>query len=487
MNFFNIKESFATAEDIEKLTKNFPKNLLGVEKSPHVYMPEVLDYPDDVWLRGCWENEHYFSDVANIVRKEFTLKQPLGAAARQWKEKILAAKRSVSLHIRHGDFAYNPYFSRDPVFAILPFEYYNDCLNTLRKQNKNKNLTLFVFSNNLEWVKGNFHFDFPTEFVEGEGLREFEELHLMSLCKHNIIANSTFSWWAAWLNSNPDKKVFAPIPSNFIGSKEVYRHFSPERNEKSPLESDRWLRGFFDLSKQPDLDLRPYFSLLMVVNNDAATLHESLGSIWGQDYKYYELIIIDNASTDGSNKICRQIVQARDNVTLIKLYDKISDGAAWNKALDLAQGQFVIFLNGKDRILNTALSSLYMINERLMVDVVNPTVWFREDERGGINMSGKNFAIEGEVAFRDLRGIFRAKFDKPTRLRMFADNGGMVPLASKVFKRKFLAENGIRFNEKSDDDAERLFVINSTLAADELIFVPNPFYLAPKRLPAQTT
>lgn len=109
------------------------------------------------------------------------------------KKKILAADCSVSIHVRQGDFAYNPRMNRNKLlFAVLPIDYYRECLNILRRQHKN--LTLFIFSNNLHWCKENLHFDIPTEYVEVEGIRDFEELRLMSLCKHNIIANSTFSW-----------------------------------------------------------------------------------------------------------------------------------------------------------------------------------------------------------------------------------------------------------------------------------------------------
>ena len=193
LNFFNIKESIATPEEIERIRKISAEKNIGIEGNTQHFIPEVLRYPNNVWLYGYWQQEKYFADISNILRKEFTLKQALGSSAKSWKEKILANECSVSLHIRHGDFAYSPINSPYPgAFAILPLEYYYNCITSLK--NDHKNLTLFVFSDNLNWLKENFLSDLPTQFVEGEDLKDVEELYLMSLCKHNIIANSTFSW-----------------------------------------------------------------------------------------------------------------------------------------------------------------------------------------------------------------------------------------------------------------------------------------------------
>ena len=478
LNSFNVKESFATPEEIKRVQQLTLQRNLPSEVSTQIFVPEVLDYPDDSYLLGCWENEMYFADVAPLLPAQFTLKNPLSDAAQQWKEKILAEECSISLHIRHGDFVYSPTRTKMPIFAALPLNYYYTCIETLRQQYKN--LKLFVFSNNLHWVKKNLHTDIPTEFVCGEGLADYEELYLMSLCKHNIIANSTFSWWAAWLNQNPDKKVFVPIPASFFGTKKFYRHFSAERDENSPLQSERWIRVPFDVNNQPDVSMKPYFSLLLVVNDDAATIQETLESILNLDYKFYEVIIIDNASTDGSDKFCRQAVQICDKVTFVTLWDKVSNGAAWNKALDLAQGDFVIFLKGNDLLFTDALSTLYEANEVSRVDIVHSVQWIRENDRGDIDLDGRKFSLETKPIFPDFKGDVCAKLNKSMILEILSNKA--LPLAAKVFKREFLTRNDIRFKENIDDDENLIFLANAMLQSGEMIFTPKIFYIAPKNL-----
>ena len=476
LNLLNIKADTATPQDIDKLKSN----PVGIEKDAFIgeFMPEVLDYPDNVYLRGCWENERYFADIADILRKELTLKNPLGATAQHWKEKILAAECSLSLHFRHGDFINNPTNNSKDIFVVLPLDYYYHCLDILKRCNTPPP-TLFIFSNNLQWCKENIRVDLPIEFVEGEGLQDVEELYLMSLCKHNIIANSTFSWWGAWLNQNPDKKVFVPIPESIVGTGKTYRHFSAERNENSPLDSDKWIRVPFDPKAQPAVTMRPLFSILLVVNNDIDTLVESLNSILGNDYRYFELIIIDNASTDDSGKICQQAAKTHDNVKLIKLYQKVQNGMAWNMALNVAQGDFVLFLKGSDRILFNVMGTLCLQNTYIFADVMNSVVWLKESIDGNIELTDKKFVMEKISAFQNFQGIFREKLNKQTLLRVFADNETFPPLGTRIFKRKFLLEHEIKFKEKIGDDAETLFTLDAIFQTDEIIFTSNIFYVAP--------
>ena len=455
LNLFNVKENFATPEEISSLKKFF-------EPRPDIFVPEILDIRDDVFLFGYWQYEKYFADIADILRREFTLKNPLSSAAQHWKEKIFAAENSVSLHVRLGDFVYSPINTMmGDKFAIPSLDYYGECIKILKREYKN--LTLFVFSDNLNWCKENFRFEFPTEFVEGDGLQDVEELYLMSLCKHNVTSKSTFSWWGAWLNQNPDKKIFKPVPTA----------------EKISRDDYKWISVPFKENLQPVVEMRPYFSLLLVLNNDADILVDSLGSILEQNFKFFELIIVDNASTDGSGKICRESAKIFDKITVIRLRDKIQNGAAWNIALNAAQGYYVMFLKGNDRLTSDALTSIYLTNEHIVADVVNSIAYLKEDARGGVDIFGKKFAAEIMSAFRNMNEVFREKLDKSTLMKILSQDEKFFPIGTRIFSQKFLAENKIRFNEKIGDDAENLFVVEAMFQTDKIIFIPQVFYAAP--------
>ena len=467
---FNIQENFATPEEIARVEKHG----LIINKSP---LPDLENFHGDIFIQGHWMHDpKYYEDIADILRKEFTLKK-LSDCALDWQKKILAAECSVSLHFRHGDYLYNPQFKKERWAGIPPLDYYYTCIDILKREYKN--MTAFVFSDNIQWVKENFHFDVPTDFVSGNGTSDTEEFFLMSLCKHNIIASSTFSKGAAFLNANPDKKCFIPDPSNAEDTRKTLDWINA--NKISPSNLDTWIKIPYDFDNRFDIDLRPYFSLLMVVNNDIDTLEESLNSILAQDYKYYEVIIIDNASYDGSRQICQKAAKISDKVKLIKLYDKVSNGAAWNMALSVAQGYFVMFFKGDDRIFPDTFTSAYYDIQYNNATVVNSAAWLSEDDEGTVSDNEKNFALQGYDTFRGVKKAFVQKFDKPTILKLLTANERAVPIATKFFDRKFLLDNAIKFDEKiSDADAELLFMSDTMLRANEMLFVPNPLYIAPK-------
>jgi hypothetical protein len=156
-------------------------------------------------ISGNWQSETYFKDAEKEIRSDLTLKKPLSEKAEEFK-KLITASNSVSIHVRRGDYAENDRTKMK--HGLCSPEYYSKAIAYVNE--KISSPKFFVFSDDIAWVKSNLNLPSSTVFVSGNNISECEELVLMSTCKHNIIANSTFSWWGAWLNTSPEKIIVAP-------------------------------------------------------------------------------------------------------------------------------------------------------------------------------------------------------------------------------------------------------------------------------------
>ena len=158
---------------------------------------------------GYWLNQKYFIKYKNIIQDELSLLKPLGKHSEAILSEINICKvhdqSSVSLNIRRGDFVSNPHSAFN---GILGIPYYEKAFKTLTENNV-QNICIFVFSDDIEWAKKNLILPCKMIYVSRPEIPDYEELMLISMCSHNIIANSTFSWWGAWLNKNPNKIVIA--------------------------------------------------------------------------------------------------------------------------------------------------------------------------------------------------------------------------------------------------------------------------------------
>jgi len=167
--------------------------------------PEVLCLPDKVYLEGYWQSERYFTDCAEVIRREFTVKQPLLGRNRELADAI-ASVNAVSLHVRRGDYVTDA--TTNAVHGICVADYYRKAEEIIARAVENP--VFFLFSDDTEWVAANLALRYPVVHVDHNGDVPHEDLRLMSLCDHHIIANSSFSWWGAWLSANPAKTVIAP-------------------------------------------------------------------------------------------------------------------------------------------------------------------------------------------------------------------------------------------------------------------------------------
>ncbi len=160
-----------------------------------------------ITLDGFWQSEAYFVGSESTIRKELTFNRTPGPNFDRFRQQIEQANTPVSVHIRRGDYVNHPEFSQS--FGTLGLDYYEAAIKRVSDQFPNS--SLFVFSDDPGWVQEHMHFNLPPIFVINSGAdADVDDLQLMSLCHHHIIANSSFSWWGAWLNSRSEKLVIAP-------------------------------------------------------------------------------------------------------------------------------------------------------------------------------------------------------------------------------------------------------------------------------------
>lgn len=171
-----------------------------ISTDPLTYFPEILEHPKR-YICGYWQNEQYFNDIESDIRKAFVF-QNIDERNRSLAKEMQSCN-SVSLHIRRGDYAA---FG----MTIVGEDYYAKAISCIKE--KVETPVFFIFSDDQEEAE---------QIVRSQGVsyqmvtgnredNSYKDMYLMSQCKHNIIANSSFSWWGAWLNNSPQKMVIAP-------------------------------------------------------------------------------------------------------------------------------------------------------------------------------------------------------------------------------------------------------------------------------------
>ncbi|MGF7215635.1 hypothetical protein GGR92_001775 [Spirosoma lacussanchae] len=180
-------------------------------------------------LQGYWQSEKYFRDVAATLRQDLVFKEATCPDFLRQKQAVLASNLPVSVHVRRGDYVHHPEFSQS--FGFIGIDYYRNAIEQMKAAHGD--CTFFVFSDDTDWVKEHMQFIPDPYFVDNKGAdSDIYDLELMSLCQHNIIANSSYSWWGAWLNNNTEKTVIAP---------RVWYRNKPDWNTKD-LVPESWVK-----------------------------------------------------------------------------------------------------------------------------------------------------------------------------------------------------------------------------------------------------
>lgn len=178
------------------------------EKESKPFNEEILKLEGDYYYNGYWADHRYFDNCTDELFKEFSLKTPLDDKNRMLLEDN-KAKYVCSLHVRRGDYLNTPEYR-----GICDLNYYKQAIDIVISK-VNKPIRFFVFSNDISWCKDNLLNSFGNNDVVyvdwNKGNDSYKDMYLMSRCNANIIANSSFSWWGAYLNQTPDKIVISPL------------------------------------------------------------------------------------------------------------------------------------------------------------------------------------------------------------------------------------------------------------------------------------
>ena len=217
LDIFNIHAEIAAQKDIPYIYRSFFSGKLkvyedtfkmkffpgtNVEKSFN-FNPTVLSLGSDAYLMGFWQSFKYFEQIEDVIRRDFTFKDSMSEKSKQLLDEITSCQ-SLCVNVRRADFVDSSHH------GTMGNEYYDKAVSiVLQSQKVDK---VYVFSDDIAWCEQNLKFKFPVMFVGKDyaGKKYGEYLALMIGCKNFIIPNSTFGWWAAWLNPNKEKTVVYP-------------------------------------------------------------------------------------------------------------------------------------------------------------------------------------------------------------------------------------------------------------------------------------
>ncbi|MEP7171081.1 MAG: alpha-1,2-fucosyltransferase [Bacteroidota bacterium] len=226
---FNIEEQLISRSETNKLLKQ--KSCTVYKELPGGFDKKFFEIKGNAFLKGYRQSEKYFKNIDELIKKDFTFKDVPTGKNKDFSEQISNAD-AVAVHVRRGDFVtINKANAR--YGGVCDLNYYQKCFHYIKE--KISNPVFYIFSDDPKWAEENLKPDAPAVYVSNNSTRKhfklennyyfrnsliifknlfpdksYEDMRLMSSCKHFIIANSSFSWWAAWLGNHKNKIICAP-------------------------------------------------------------------------------------------------------------------------------------------------------------------------------------------------------------------------------------------------------------------------------------
>ena len=193
--------------------KIYGKKLI-IEGNPDNFLKRFSCIDAPGYVAGYWQNENYFISIKKIIKSDFEINVELSESTKVLAKLIQSAENSVSIHVRRNhEKLFNDTTENNNNKIAINLNYYKESIKIISE--KVSNPTFFIFSDNQEWARKNLSFISNAKFIDSTGRPGFEDLYLMTRCLYHIIANSSFSWWGAWLSINDGNQIVI-APKNII-------------------------------------------------------------------------------------------------------------------------------------------------------------------------------------------------------------------------------------------------------------------------------
>jgi len=301
-----------------------------------------------LYYDGYWQDEHFFPEDMNCIYKIF---ESIDCSEIMDYLSLIKNTESVSVHVRRGDYVNNPYHGN-----IATKQYY---INAMQYFIKNLyNPTFFIFSDDIEWCKGNLALpSLSVIFVNPNVDNVHIDLYLMSQCKNNILSNSSYSWWAYKLNCNKSKSVL--VPPYWINDGQYINH----------LEIDG-AKNINNIALKTKKGSSPFFSIIVPVYNTAFLLRRCLVSVLNQTFDDIEVIIVNDGSTDDSVSVIEEYRCIDDRIVVVNKERNESLLAARITGMDHATGNYILFVDSDDYVVENQCELLKSYIEIKPVDII---------------------------------------------------------------------------------------------------------------------